>query len=71
MKQNKREKGGGIAMISAALAILESEEQRNELTELYRENSKRFLNIALSKLHNVQDAEDAGRFSTTISKSLR
>ncbi len=46
-------------MISAALAVLESEEQRNELAELYRENSKRFLNIALSKLHNVQDAEDA------------
>lgn len=46
-------------MISAALAILESEEQRNELSEIYTKNIKAFFSIALSKLHNRQDAEDA------------
>lgn len=46
-------------MISAALAILESEEQRNELSELYKQNIKQFYSIAYSKLHNRQDAEDA------------
>lgn len=45
-------------MISAALAILESEEQRNELSELYEQNIKKFYSIAYSKLHNRQDAED-------------
>lgn len=46
-------------MISAALAILESEEQRNELSEIYEKNMKTFYSIALSNLHNKQDAEDA------------
>lgn len=46
-------------MISAALAILESEEQRNELSELYKQNIMQFYSIAYSKLHNRQDAEDA------------
>ena len=46
-------------MISAALAILESEEQRNELSELYEQNIKKFYSIAYSKLHNKEDAEDA------------
>lgn len=46
-------------MVAAALAVLENEEQRNELAALYKENLNRFLNVALSKLHNRQDAEDA------------
>ncbi len=46
-------------MISAALAILESEEQRNELSEFYEENKNRFFLIAFSKLHNREEAEDA------------
>lgn len=46
-------------MISAALAVLETEEQRNALSELYHENKERYLKLALSKLHNLQDAEDA------------
>ncbi len=46
-------------MISAALAILESEEQRNELSEFYEENKSRLYSIALERLHNRQDAEDA------------
>lgn len=46
-------------MISAALAILESEEQRNELSELYEQNIKKLYSIAYSKLHNKEDAEDA------------
>lgn len=46
-------------MISAALAILETEAQRNELTEIYELNIKTFYSIAFSKLHNQQDAEEA------------
>lgn len=46
-------------MIEAALAILENEEQRNELSEIYEKNIKTFYSIALSNLHNRQDAEDA------------
>ena len=46
-------------MISAALAVLESEEQRNELSEIYEQNISNFYNIAFQHLHNKQDAEDA------------
>lgn len=46
-------------MISAALAILETDEQRNELSEIYERNIKTFYSIAFSKLHNQHDAEDA------------
>lgn len=46
-------------MISAALAILETDEQRNELSEIYERNIKVFYSIAFSKLHNQHDAEDA------------
>ena len=46
-------------MISAALAILKTEEERNELSEFYEENKKRFYAIAFSKLHNREAAEDA------------
>lgn len=46
-------------MISAALAVLEDEEQRNELSEIYSQNAGEFFSIAMSKLHNKQDAEEA------------
>ena len=46
-------------MISAALAILDTDEQRNELSEFYEEDKKRFYAIAFSKLHNREAAEDA------------
>ena len=46
-------------MISAALAVLEREEQRNELSEIYEQNISNFYNIAFQHLHNKQDAEDA------------
>lgn len=46
-------------MISAALAILETEEQRNELSEFYQQHKERFYGIAFSKLHNRESAEDA------------
>ena len=46
-------------MISAALAVLESEEQRNELSEIYEQNISNFYNIAFQHLHNKHDAEDA------------
>ena len=46
-------------MISAALAILETDEQRNELAEFYRKNKNRLYKIAFSKLHNKESAEDA------------
>ena len=46
-------------MISAALAIIEDESQRNELSDIYERNIKTFYSIAFSKLNNKQDAEDA------------
>lgn len=48
-----------IALISAALAVLETDEQRNELSEFYEENKSRLYSIAFERLHNRQDAEDA------------
>lgn len=46
-------------MISASLAILETDEQRNELDEFYKEHKNRLYTIAFSKLRNENDAEDA------------
>ena len=46
-------------MISAALAVLENEEQRNEFAEFYERYKARFYNIALKILDNPEDAEDA------------
>ncbi len=46
-------------MIAGALATIEDESQRNELSEFYEENKSSFYAIAFSKLHNKPDAEDA------------
>lgn len=46
-------------MISAAFALLETDEQRNELAEFYKKNLEKLYSIAVSKLHNRQSAEDA------------
>lgn len=46
-------------MISAALAVLETDEQRNELSVFYEKNKSRFYAIALGYLHNQERAEDA------------
>lgn len=46
-------------MISAALAILETDEQRNELSVFYEKNKNRFLSIAFKILHSEEEAEDA------------
>ena len=46
-------------MISAALGILETDEQRGELADFYKKNKSRLYMIAFSKLHNSETAEDA------------
>ena len=46
-------------MISAALAVLEDEGQREELSEFYEKYKNRFLSIALHMLHYKEAAEDA------------
>lgn len=46
-------------MISEALAVLETEEQRNELADFYEKNKSRFYTIAFDHLHNQEEAEDA------------
>ncbi len=46
-------------MISGALAILETDKQRNELSEFYKENKTRLYRFAFSRLHNRESAEDA------------
>ncbi len=46
-------------MIDFILSTIENEEQRNELAEFYSKHKSRLYSIALSKLHNKEDAEDA------------
>ena len=46
-------------MITAALAILQTDEQRDILSEFYEENKNRFYMLAYSKLHNSEASEDA------------
>lgn len=46
-------------MISAALAILQSDEQRDILSEFYEEHKNKFYSLAYSKLHNSEESEDA------------
>lgn len=46
-------------MITAALAILQTDEQRNILSEFYQRYKNRFYSIAYSKLHEQDLAEDA------------
>ena len=46
-------------MISAALAVLENEGQREELSEFYEKYKSRFYAIAFEHVHNQEEAEDA------------
>lgn len=46
-------------MIELALAALENDKQRNELAVFYEHFKNRFYNIACSKLHNLEESEDA------------
>ena len=46
-------------MIDATFAVIENEDQRSELAEFYSKYKSRLYSIALSKLHNAQEAEDA------------
>lgn len=46
-------------MISAALSVLKTDEERNIVEKLYTENRNRFLGIAYSRLNNRADAEEA------------
>ncbi len=46
-------------MFADTFAIIEDEEQRNELAVFYSMNKDRLYSIALSNLHNEIDAEDA------------
>ncbi len=46
-------------MITNALAIIETEEQRNSLAEFYKENKNGLYAFALSRTHNREKAEDA------------
>lgn len=46
-------------MLDATFSVIESEEQRNELAVFCSKYKNRFYYIALSKLHNAEEAEDA------------
>lgn len=46
-------------MISAALSILETQEERDYLSDFYKEYKDRLYNIAFSKLNDRLSAEDA------------
>ena len=46
-------------MFDFILSTIENEEQRNELAEFYSMHKSRLYSIALSRLHNEEDAEDA------------
>lgn len=46
-------------MFDTTFAVIENEEQRSELAEFYHKHKGRLYSIALSKLHNQEEAEDA------------
>lgn len=46
-------------MVLAALSMLETEEQKNELNEFYEANRKRLFGYAFQKIRNREAAEDA------------
>lgn len=46
-------------MINAALAVLQTDEQQNILSEFYEENKNKFFSLAYAKLHNSEESEDA------------
>lgn len=46
-------------MIGGALAVLETEERRNELAEFYADHKSDLYAYALSRTHNREKAEDA------------
>lgn len=46
-------------MFDATFAVIENEKQRSELAEFYSKSKNRLYFIALSKLHNNEEAEDA------------
>lgn len=46
-------------MITAALAVLQTDEQRNILSEFYEENKNKFFSLAYAKLQNSEESEDA------------
>lgn len=46
-------------MINAALAVLQTDEQRNILSEFYEENKNKFFSLAYAKLQNSEESEDA------------
>ncbi len=57
-------------MFDATFAVIENENKRNELAEFYAKNKSRLYFIALSKLHNIEEAEDAVQeaFSRLVDK---
>lgn len=46
-------------MFDASFAIIKNEEQRSELAEFYSKHKDRLFNIAYSKLHSKEAAQDA------------
>ena len=46
-------------MITAALAILQTDEQRTIISDFYQKNKNRFYAIAYEHLHDPQDSEEA------------
>ena len=46
-------------MINASLAVLQTDEQRNILSEFYEENKNKFFSLAYAKLQNSEESEDA------------
>lgn len=46
-------------MIFEAFAVLNTEQERNDIAEFYKKNKNRLFHIAYSKLHNENEAEDA------------
>lgn len=46
-------------MITAALAILQTDEQRTIISDFYQKNKNRFYTIAYEHLHDPQDSEEA------------
>ena len=57
-------------MINAALAVLQTDEQRNILSEFYEENKNKFFSLAYAKLHNSEESDPEKFFSIEPHKRL-
>ena len=50
---------GSVTVLAFYQSLVDDEEEKNIIAELYRSNKRKMYSIAISCLHSPQDAEDA------------